>query len=215
MGVFVCIFAGKVFNLATGGYYFRSLPLPYKLVLFLTAAALLFECYGYYLGVHLHKGNSWLFNIYILVDAWVLGVAAIYLMNVSKKYLFFAALIAHTIIWCVNVCMGSIYTFANFGLVSDFILLTAMYLTVLISNSVFKKSSILSQPVFWLSATIIFCSACAIPYFGLHHYLISNAPALASKLISINMFLDIIRYPLVAISFILLGRQKQAVLKVA
>ena len=109
MGLFICICLGKIFNLGMGGYYFRSLPLPYRLVFYLTALALLFECYGFYLGPHLHRDNSWLFNIYTLIDAWFMGIVAVYLVDNKRKYFFFVALAAETIIWILNVCAKSIY----------------------------------------------------------------------------------------------------------
>lgn len=215
MYLFLCILIGKLITLAIGMYYFKCLPNPYKWVFFLTAIALFCECVGYYLGVRLHKPNAWLFNIYLLFDIWMMGTAAIYLMNFKKNVYFFVALLGYTIVWVISVAINSINTFANFAMVFGLILLTIMYLLVLFNNSVFKKSNILTQPVFWLSlSTILYCS-CDIPYFGLHNYLIIHAPRLSYKLIGINTVLDVIRYPLVAISFILLGRQRQIVLKAA
>jgi hypothetical protein len=215
MALYISIWIGKAFNLAVGGYYFRRLPFPYRLVFYLTAVALLFECYGFYLGPHLHRNNSWLFNIYILLDAWLMGTAAIYLMNIRKRYFFFGTLVVETVIWLVNICVYSIRIFADVAMVAELALLTIMYLFLLYSSSVFKKSNILYQPVFWLSfPTILYC-ACDIPYFGLHNYIIVHAPTLAVEIAVINTILDILRYPLIAISFILLGRQKQVALNVA
>ena len=151
----------------------------------------------------------------MIIEIWLLGVAAIKLMYLKAKRLFFLVLIVYTAFWAINIAMSSVYVFASMTFISGLAILTAMYLIVLFNNSVFKSNSMLQQPVFWLSiSTILYCS-CDIPYFGLHNYLIANSPAIAHKLININTVLDVIRYPLVAISFILLGRQKQVVLNAA
>ena len=208
--------AGKLFALIVGGYYFKCLTRPYRLVLYLIGIAAISESYGYYIMKHLHEHNIWLFNFYLVAEAWLMGMAAVQLLIVPwLKKVFLMLLVIGSIIWVLNVVRNSIYVFASLSMVYGLILLTVMYLAVLFTNSVFKNKNILVQPVFWLAiSTILYC-ACDIPYMALHNYLITNAPVLSAKLISINDVLDIVRYPLVAISFILLGRQKQGVLNAA
>jgi hypothetical protein len=46
---------------------------------------------------------------------------------------------------------------------------------------------------------------------GMHNYLSEKMPRLGTKLAVINSALDIVRYPLTGISFILLGRRKNEV----
>ena len=210
------ILIGKLFALITGGYYFRFLSLPYKLVLFLIAIAASFECSGYYIAMHLHEPNSWLFNLYILIDVFFMGSAAILLIDNRKtRRLFMVFIFIDSIIWIMDIITNSIYEFANFAMVCNLIFSTIMFLIVLFSNSIFHSKKMLKQPVFWLSVSTILYSACDIPYMGLHNYLIIHAPVLSNELFTINTVLDIVRYPLVAISFILLGRQKQVALNAA
>ncbi len=90
-----------------------------------------------------------------------------------------------------------------------------MYIVVLFSNSLFSTKNIFSQPVFWLCFSTILFFGCDIPFMGLHNYLFDKNPKLGDQLVNINNILDIIRYPLVGISFILLGRQHSKPLKVA
>lgn len=207
------VLPGKLFAIIVGLYYFRFLPRPYKLVLMLIALAFFFESYGAYTGGYLHRPNSWLFNLYMLIDSWFMGVAAIYLVAERKiKNLFFALLAGYSIMWIVDIWVNSLYKFANMTMVCGLIMMTIIYLIVLFSNSIFTNKRVLKQPVFWVSiSTILYC-ACDIPYMGLHNYLLTHAPSLSSKLFTINFVLDVLRYPLAAISFILLGRQKQVVL---
>ena len=74
-------FLGKFFSLFIGGYNFRYLPRPYKIVLLLIAIASLCEGYGYYIFKYLHRSNAWMFNIYIVLEIWLLGIAAIFLFR--------------------------------------------------------------------------------------------------------------------------------------
>ena len=207
---------GKVFALIIGAFYSKYLPLPYRLVLVLIAVALLCESYGYYLSHFLHKSNAWVFNFYMLVEVWLLGISAVYFVISNKiKKSFFILLIANTIIWLVVIATNSIYVFANASMVSSCCVITIMYIVVLYTRCLFIDQSILKQPIFWVSISTIIYYACDIPYMGLHNYLVQHSPALGVQLANINMVLDRIRYPLVAISFILLGRRKQVGLTAA
>jgi len=201
---------GKVFASIVGIYYFRYLPRPYRLVLLLIAIALFCESYGYYISIYRHAHNAWVFNIYMFFEALLLGVAAIYLTNnqFSKKS-FLVLLILNSIIWIAVIVTNSIYAFATISMVCGCCVLTVIYIVVLYTNSLFSNEKAFKQPVFWLSIATILYFGCDIPYMGFQSYLIAHSPILVLKLENINRILDRIRYPLVAISFILLGRQKQ------
>ncbi len=215
MATLMLVMMVKILPVIAGVYYFGHLGKSFRLTLYLTAIAFVCEIYGLYIGRYLHRHNSWLFNIYMMLEVWLAGAAAIYLMDLKKKWPFWGILVLDTIFWIINLAMGSIFIFANVAMVAGLIVLTMMYLVLLFNNCVFKDRDLLRQPVFWLSlSTIIYC-ACDIPYFGMHNYFIGHAPALAAKMIRINSILDIIRYPLVAISFILVGQQKQVILNAA
>ena len=152
----------------------------------------------------------------MIIEVWLLGLAAIYLVrkDIVKK-VFFILLIINTIVWACVVVNNSIYSFATISMVCGCCLVTLMYISVLFNNSLFNGGSIIKQPVFWLSLSTILYFGCDIPFMGLHNYLVEHMLRLATQLTNINTVLDIIRYPLVAISFILLGRRKQVVLKSA
>jgi hypothetical protein len=47
---------------------------------------------------------------------------------------------------------------------------------------------------------------------GLHNFLSDQMPILAGRLVNINDILDIIRYPLLGVSFLLIGMNKSVVL---
>ena len=92
-------------------------------------------------------------------------------------------------------------------MVSGCILMVVLFIVVLFNSGVFNNANILSQPAFWLCLSSILFYGCDIPYMGLHNYLSSHFPNLGIQLANINTVLDVIRYPLVAVSFLLLGRK--------
>ena len=150
----------------------------------------------------------------MIIEVWLLGVAAILLTtNNGVRKLFLISLVADTIIWATIIMRHSIYLFANVPMVAGCCIITALYIYVLFNKAIFYNNKILNQPIFWLSISTVLYFGCDIPYMGLHNYMAQHVLALAKKLDYINRILDIIRYPLVAISFILLGRQQHVALK--
>lgn len=207
---------GKVFALTAGAYYFKWLPRPYRLVLYLTAIAIFCEWYGFYLHKYLKEQNAWLFNLYMPIEVWLMGIAGIYfLQNKNTKKFFIFLLFLNSIIWIVSLYKNTIYEFANLSMICGCILLTALYFLVLLDNSIFSTKGILKQHVFWLSLSSLLYFGGDIPFMGLHNYLSENILPVAKKLTIINDILDVIRYPLVAVCFILLGRQKISEIKTA
>lgn len=216
MHLFYYFLFGKIFALIAGIYYFRFLSRPYKLVFLLVAIATFCESYGYYLNRVLHKANNlWVFNLYMIVEAWLMGVCAIYLVGNRKlKFLFILLLIIDTCIWFINIKLNSLDSFATLSMVCGSIVFTLMYLIILINGCIFNVKGLMLQPLFWLCISTILYFCCDIPYMGMRNYLHKEMPVLSKQLSFINTILDIVRYPLYGISFILLGRKKPVELKV-
>ena len=207
---------GKLFTVVVGAYYYKYLTRPYRIVFYLTGIALLVELYGYYLNAILKVQNAWLFNLYMPVEVWMLGVAGLFLVsNKNLRKIFLLAMALNTGIWMFNIIITSINVFANIAMIAGCILLTVIYTIVMLNDSLFSNKDILKQPVFWLSASTILYFGCDIPYMGLHNFLSTAMPSSGSKLDYINSVLDVIRYPVSAISFILLGRQRHLEVKIA
>ena len=216
MYLLILFLIGKIFALILGGYYFRILSNPYKIVLFLTGIATISETSGYYISYILHDSNAWLFNIYMILEVWLMGLAAFYLIqNTISKYILITLILTNTAFWVYNIYSYSIYKFASTSMILGCIIMTIIYIMVLISNSLFISKNIFSQPVFWLCLSSLLYFGGDIPFMGLHNYLFEKNPKLGDQLVNINTILDIIRYPLLGISFILLGRQHSKPLKVA
>ena len=97
---------GKVFAFIVGAYYFKYLPQPYRLVLLLIAIASFCDSYGYYLSQYTHSYNAWLYNLYMIVEAWLFGISAICLMNSNKvrRIFFFVAHFIYTDMGRGKIC---------------------------------------------------------------------------------------------------------------
>ena len=203
---------GKLFALTIGCYYFRVLPKPYKLILIVVLLATFCEGYGFYMNYYLHiKNNLWLFNLYMFFEAALLGIAAIYLVkNRRIKFIFLLLLVVNASIWCEVIHIHTVYLFASTSMITGSAILTLIYIIVLFDNSLFARNNILNQPVFWLSISNILFFGCDIPFMGLQNFLSEEMPKLGTKLVNINDILDGIRYPLVGISFLLLGKNKNS-----
>jgi hypothetical protein len=149
------------------------------------------------------------------IDFSLIGLTGIYMLkNKLLKRIFLFFLILNIIIWIINIAANTIYVFATISMIIGCAIMVMLYIILLLNNILFN-SNVLKQPIFWLSLSSILFYGCDIPYMGMNVYLSTHMPAMALQLSKINFILDIIRYPLVAISFILLGRQKQVVIKAA
>ena len=67
------IFLVIVLCIIAGVSSWKNLILPYRLILVQVVIALIFESLGVYLSIILHLSNSWLFNIYMLLELLLLG----------------------------------------------------------------------------------------------------------------------------------------------
>jgi hypothetical protein len=201
---------GKLFAISAGVYYFKYLSKAYRLVLFLIAIALSCEFYGYYLSYHLKQHNAWLFNIYMLIEVWMMVGAALYLINNGKiRLVFFSALIINSVFWLGTITAKTIYTFANMPMITGCLLMASVYLFLLINHGIFNRRGILSEPIFWLAISIILYAVCVIPFMAMHDYLTKHMSTVNVRLHLIISILDIVRYPLAGISFVVFGKMRK------
>jgi hypothetical protein len=89
-------------------------------------------------------------------------------------------------------------------------LLTVLYTAVLFASSVFHNRRIHEQPLFWLAISNILYFSCIVPYMSMYRYFLHLPRSVGIALASIVFILNFIRYPLVGISFILLGQEQRA-----
>lgn len=192
----------------TGIKYGRYLSLPYRLVLLQVVIAIITELAGSYIAIYQHKHNIWLFNIYWLIDFWLLGMAGYMLLrNGMQKRLVPYLLVTATIVWAANIYTQGIFIHPTLALCLISIILVYIYLGVL-SGNLFRNGQLWQQPQLWLSISIISFSACTIPFYSLFNHLYRTSPETLGPLFRIIIGLNLIRYPLVAFSLYLYGRQR-------
>ncbi len=198
----------KIVACLLGVFSFGKLPLHYKLLLLQTLIALFVEVLGYWLGEVLAQNNLWLFNIYALIELWIIGSIGILLtLSVTGKKLQLITMSLMTVYWCVIAFIKGLDE-----LLSQFIFVLAiffiiMYIYILNRNSVFNKEKVISQPVFLFSISIILYYVTIVPLFGLLNYLVENDITTAKSLFSINQFANYFRYSLTGLVFYLCARQ--------
>ncbi|MGN6568824.1 MAG: hypothetical protein ACTHJ0_12770 [Flavipsychrobacter sp.] len=201
------IVAGKIVAILIGVYCYKFLPKAYRYILLQVTLALVCEVVGEGVEKIYHKNNLWIFNLYLLAETWLNGLAGIVLLkNKSIKVAIHNTLFLLTVIWIINVYSNGMQIFANWCFVASAIATIIIYMLVLFNNA-FSKQSIFTMPAFWLSISIILFFGCDLPYFGLRNYLLKHSVNIEEQLYYVNYVLNFLRYPLIAICFFLCKRQ--------
>ena len=199
--------------LVIGAYYYQYLSRAYRVVLLLALIALVSEVAGQYIRHNLHEHNVWLFNLYMPLEPLFLGVVSIDLVG-SRFYkkLVYCFIILNFIIWGIELYRNSLDSFASFSMICGCFLLVGIYTYTLFFISMHNNSTLIKIPSFWLCLSVILYFGCDIPYMGMFRYWPTYKTAII-KFSNINQLLNFIRYPLVAICFIMAGNQKRLELK--
>jgi hypothetical protein len=121
-------------------------------------------------------------------------------------------MIAASLLWAGIVWQQGLEMHPTWALSFIGIVIVYIYLGVL-AGTIFRSNKLWLQPDFWLSIAIILFYSCTIPLYTIFNYLIRNNQVLLGKLFNIVMVLNVIRYPLVALSLYLYGRHRQKTLK--
>lgn len=186
----------------------KVLSVPYRFVLAQVVLALVVEITGWGINKYLHVNNLWLFNIYIVIEVWLLGLACSMLIPVRKiKNLIKVLLPLITVGWIAGIIIRGFFEFNNWIVVAIAVFYVFFYLIALFSSSIFGSKRVLVQPLFLMAIAIVIYYATIIPLFGLMNHLVKDNLYTAGKLFKINAFAAILRYALVAAAFYLYGKQ--------
>lgn len=204
---FYFIFSAIIIALVVGLFVVHKLSIPYCVFLLQVLTALIFESIGTYIGLLSKQNNTWVFNIYMLLEMVLLGIAgSLFLERSIRVYPLFVFGIM-LILWMVNAFISDFDKLFNWFFVSSSALIIVLYVFILFKNLLFKKKRLFKEPLFYLCFSSILYFASVIPLFGLINYLIIDNITIATQLFYINISLVILRYTLIAIAFYLYGSQ--------
>jgi hypothetical protein len=154
-----------------------------------------------------HAGNNlWTNFIYIVVEVWLMGMAG-YLL-ISNK------LLRKTIPWLLVSFTGMVVAYACIRSVHEApvmcfffasLILVGIFLYVIIQMVNMKVVS--REPLFWMSIGLIIFYGCNIPYWGVFNYLLKNDLKMLQKLVMLLWVINILRYSLTTVSFLLLPKK--------
>lgn len=194
-----------ILTVVVGLLYFKSLSFAYRLLwmhLILTTIA---EMIGAYLSME-KKENVWFYNFFgILPELLLVSTAGMLLITgLFRKFVPYLIVIG-LLIWTINIYTKGLHLFANWAFLYTCFLVIVIYMNVLLSL-IFNRSNLLNEPSFWLSVSLLLYFSCALPYFGLYNYLAIKSPQMLRALFTINSVLNVIRYPLLGVSFYLMHK---------
>lgn len=205
---FIIIFICELLAILSGVYVWKKLELPYKLLVIQVVLALCTELLGWAIGFLLHENNMWVYNIYIIVEVWLLGaVCSLLIRNTTARIAIKILLPTITLFWATSCYLKSIFVFNNWTVIIISIFYLIFFIIVLYDNSIFNKKKLFTQPIFLVSISIIIYYSTIIPLFGLVNYLVEKDVHMAGRLYFINQGASTFRYTLIAIAFYLYGKQ--------
>lgn len=204
----VLVISEKIIALVVGVAFFRQLPIAYRLTMLQVLLGLVAEITGRYIVARYHEQNIWMFNFYWIAELWVAGMAGILLLkNPALRKAFISLLVLPSFFWLYFISVNGLAVMPSPALTAIDTSLVVIYATALFQNTVFEGRKLAAQPVFWLCLSVITFFACNIPLYSMFNYIYRTNPELLKKLFVITKTLNFIRYPMVAFSFYLYGRQ--------
>ncbi|WP_276132383.1 hypothetical protein [Polluticoccus soli] len=205
--------ATKILALFIGLAFFRRMALPYRLALLQVFLGMMAEVGGWYIAAVYREHNLWLFNWYWLTELWVMGTTGILLLkNRVLQKGFLGLLLIPTALWVYFISINGIDMHPAPALTAIGTTLIVIFIAVLFHAS-FTRQALSSQPVFWLSLSVLIFFGGIVPYYSMFNYLYTTNPVLLEKLFIITEVLNHLRYPMVAIGLFLAGRQHLATVK--
>ena len=152
------------------------------------------------------KNNLWAYDIYVLVETMLVGFACYKLIdNKLLKKTIPWVLGGFTGLLIVHVLLKGVNQPPIMSLMVSNIILTCLFLYVMIQ--LINTRAIGREPLFWISIGLIIYYGCSIPYWGVFSYLLKNDLPLLQKLLMLFWVIDILRYGLTTLSFLLLPKK--------
>lgn len=203
----IALFVVEVGAIAIGLRYWKHIGSSLRLITIQVAFGLTIELLGLIIIKYQSEYNSWLFNIYALVETLFLIVVFTLLMK-SRSTRVFSSCVAIGMVawWGVTIRLHGLFKLNNWYIITMALLAIILFAIVLMSKSVFAGQNLYKQPVFIVSVSYMLYYASIIPLFGMFNYLVETNYVLAGSLQNINMAAAILRYMLIGLALYLHGR---------
>jgi hypothetical protein len=176
-----------------GGFYYKSLPNPLKLLTWLLGIIFLESIASFILAL-LNIHNLWLSHVNTIIEFVLL--VAIYFLWMKSRYvrsLMFICLIAFCVIWIISK-----FTFESFSQVDGWTTAISKIFQIVFSAfmlvEVIKEDEIIwmNDQRFWVAAGVIIYSAGSLFMFALFNEMLHVSPRRLLQIYSINWVLLII-----------------------
>lgn len=198
---------GEFIAFITGIFCLHKLNSAFRIVAFHAILAFSIEMFGYWWHQDKQRGsNQWMYNLYIIADCGLVLLSAYFFLKPKIHIIFFGSLFLVLIVFWINSAIQnkSIDKFIVEAYVIDSIFALGLFLYILYRYALNEKGKLISMPVLWLCLGLIINYGCSIPYFSTY----SIQGKMCSKaemefLNKIPTILNNVRYPLVALSFVL------------
>ncbi|OJW81262.1 MAG: hypothetical protein BGO69_04135 [Bacteroidetes bacterium 46-16] len=186
------------------------------LVLAQLFAALTADGLGTYLQYWRHSNNNiWVANSYILIEFMLYIVAAgticFNTINNTARLLTGILLLGYSGLWVASIRNNGFKIFANWAYIIGGIAISLYFAFILFRAFVRGELGKISRSVklFSIATIIYYCSM--IPYFGFLVYLNNKQRHISERLYSINDILNIIRYFIIGLSFLIYRNERPKV----
>jgi hypothetical protein len=199
---------------ASGIFNHRALSITGKVVVLQLLFATLAEIIGVRL-TYLKIPNVSVFNIYMILEFLLLGLAPLFVLPEKRTRIAIIALLFVGLSFHIyNIATSGLDFFANKSVVLYGFIIAAVYFYTLVRNPGQPTDRRISPLSLICIAHIIYFVGC-IPFFGLFHVVRSDYPGVFKGLFNINFILSILRYLLIAFSFYLWSDSKLKLSKVS
>lgn len=205
MGVVIAITVSKIFAIAIGAIYIRALSTAHRLLLLQVVLAVITELTAWYLAAAYKANNMWVFNIYVIIEFWLLLMAGRgFIASRSVKTGIVYSIILISFIWTVEVFFQGFKKWPTKTVTIGCILIMIVYFKALFDQVLFSKMPPYKLSIFWLSLSLILFYGCVLPFMALYNffsvYYAEISRVLQDYMINIVNFL---RYPMMGIAFYL------------
>ena len=179
----------------------KYLSKPFRIATALCLIAFIFETLAWAISMFYQSPNHWVYNIYVLLETWMLCIIISHLLIHSGRIIF-ATAIALTVIWIYFIVTVGIKTLANNFVIIKGLTFITLYIVLLIHTAK-TESEFLKVPATWLSIALVLFYAGTLPIMAIVNYLNRISVRDADTLYYITNVLCILRYCFLSIAFIL------------